>query len=92
MFPLAFNAIFGVTLLGLNEEDYEGIVDGLAVFCKGNASKPDIVEFVDWVKNGDGTYSKLFAIVLANGAESALTTKWSIDEKEYFKRKLKHGQ
>lgn len=75
----------------LNEQDYEGIIDKLAVFCKSNSSKPDIIEFVRWNKNKDNTYSKLFAIILANGSETALVTDWTVSEKEYFKRKLKDG-
>jgi len=75
----------------LTTEDYEGIIDDLSDFCNRNSSKPDIVEFIKWVKNDDNTYSKLFVVVLANGSETGLVTNWALDKKEYFMRKLKHG-
>ena len=76
----------------LTVEDYEGISTQLGDFCWRNNCKPDIIEFVKWVKNrNENTYSKLFVVILANGAEAAFVTEWSLTEKELFKRKLKHG-
>ena len=69
----------------------DGVMEEVHRFAQRNASRPEQLHRGDWVKNGDGTYSRAFHIILGNGAETSIISKKKISEREYFKRKLKYG-
>lgn len=99
MFLLAYTATYGATPSGrkVKPEDpaidphVDGAMEEVQRFAHKNASRPEIFLQDGWHRNRDKTYSKVFRLVLANGAECCIISKKTINEKEYFKRKLKYG-
>lgn len=99
MFLLAYTATYGATPSGRNmrpedpaiDPHVDGAMEAVQTFAHANASRPEMFEMDGWHKNKDKTYSKVFKLVLKNGAECSIISKKTINEKEYFKRKLKYG-
>ena len=99
MFLLAYTATYGEIQsehnMGIDfpaiDPHVDGAMEAVQTFAHANASRPEMFEMDGWHKNKDKTYSKVFRLVLKSGAECSIISKKTINEKEYFKRKLKYG-
>ena len=85
--------IFGVTKLELNppirvgDPWIRGIIKGLEKII-GPSKGLEEVYSAEWVENDDGSYSKLFKIILSDKSTHMLKSSHSIPGTEYFKQKL----
>ena len=75
----------------LIDEHFDGAMSQIKHFAQKNASYPEQLHWTEWVRNNDGTYSKMFHLTLSNGAECSVVSLKKISDREYFKRKLKDG-
>ena len=64
----------------------DGIIDKIGPFTS-NTTMIDI-KFVRWVKTKNNRYTKKFSIDFDNQTTLIVDSLYTIDEKEYFKKKL----
>ena len=88
-----FMHTFGATRLvrKILDKHTEGIMSEVAYFCERNGTQVKDVYEHRWITTSDGMYSKVFVVILGNGAAMDVVSKYQITEREYFKERLKDG-